>query len=320
MNNKKRSPRYHTIRTNMSICKDSASFLSSLLEVRNPSEQYADLQSRAAFFGLSMPPVLPGSLLPPPDRSHTAPAKVCPHSVTTFQNFVHSANSLRMNHAPDREYCAILVSPAKCRDEKERTHETGPHSPEPVDFFFDRAVELTESSADGHPRHTADGAVKRCEASVKRLERINEMLESFAEGAWSSGDDMQTLARDLRRNKHYSAIQSRMLHSRLMRHERQPMLADVDIFAADPNLFNYARSCGAEMNEELISLQMLEEQTLKTVQAMVASMSGDVPICTEEARSIVSSVRAKFGPAHRALSAAMRRLAVEKDSHSSIAR
>ncbi len=53
---------------------------------------------------------------------------------------------------------------------------------------------------------------------------------------------------------------------------------------------------------------------------MMTSMSGDIPIRTEEALTILSRVKATFSPAHKALGAAVQRLAAERDSHTLIAR
>jgi hypothetical protein len=108
----------------------------------------------------------------------------------------------------------------------------------------------------------AEGAVKRCEASVKRLHRMNEVLESLSEAAWSSSDDMQTLAKRFRLNHYYPTIRSTMLKSRLMHHQSQPITNDIDSDAVDPNLHENARKCGAEISDEVSSdsLQMLENE------------------------------------------------------------
>ena len=98
------------------------------------------------------------------------------------------------------------------------------------------------------------------------------------------------------------------------------MTGDIDSADADPNLHENARKCGEELSEEVSSLRLLEDQTLKTVHAMIASMSEDIPICAEEAQAILSRVKAMFSPARQALSAAVRRLAAEQDSRSLIAR
>jgi hypothetical protein len=302
---------------------DSTSFLSNLMEIRDQNEFYADLQSRPVFFGLSLPPVLPGSLLPSPAQAFPPHTQVRrrPDSVEIFQHFARSAQSLHIKCQEElnRDYCAVLVSSTVSEIDKKQTLDTGLHSPVSVDFF-DSVQRMQDSPADSNPTHRVEGAVKRCEASVKRLQRMNEALESLANAAWFSPDHSQTLAERLKINKYYPAIRSKMLDSGLMHHVSQRKIDDIDSDAADPDLFENARKCGPEISDEVSTLQMLEDKTSKTVRAMLESMSGDVPICTEEAKSILSHVKATFNPARAALSAAVRRLAVEKDSHSMIAR
>jgi hypothetical protein len=77
---------------------------------------------------------------------------------------------------------------------------------------------------------------------------------------------------------------------------------------------------GPEISDEVSTLQMLEDKTSETVQAMLESISKDIPICTQEAETILSYVKTTFNPARKALSTAVRKLAVEKDSHLLIAR
>ncbi len=316
----------------MSICNDNFNdvLLSSRMEFKDQSEFGADLHSRPVFFDL--PPVLPGFLLSsgqlfPP--SQYVSTRFSTERVEPVRNFTHSANSLRIQHAPDPDYCEVLVSSAECRVDKKRTHDMiGLRSPVSVDIF-DRLQSKLDSPADEIPAHNAEGAVKRCEASVKRLERMNGMLDSIADGAWLSSDQMQALTKKLNLNKFYAAIRSRMFDSRLMHQvqhasqdsqESQPKQDGIDPAAADPDLYKIANKCGAEMSDEVSTLQLLEDKTLEKVRAMLASINGEIPICTEEVETILSHVKVKFNPARKALSAAMRILAVEKDLHSLIAR
>ena len=155
---------------------------------------------------------------------------------------------------------------------------------------------------------------------MKRLERMNEMLESLSDGAWICDNETQTLAKRLKLSKYYPAIRSKMLDTRLMQQPTQPRKDSIDCAAADPNLQENSIKCGGEISDEVSTLQILEDKTSKSVHAMLASLSGDIPICSEEAEAILSRVKATFDPARKALSAAVRSLAAEKDSHSTIAR
>jgi hypothetical protein len=281
------------------------------MEHQAQSEYYVDPHFCPGFIGLSMPPVLPGSLL------HSSEHQILnvlvsgsPQDFETSQNFDDSAHSLR-KHVP---YSSVLVSSGKCGVDIERSNDMDLHSTD----SFNKVQRKPESSADEFARNNAHGAVKRCAANEKRLKRMNELLESLADGAWSSFDDRHTLARKLKINRYYPTIRLKMLQSRL--DEFQPKIDDIDSFATDPNLYENARKCGEEISDEVNSLRMLEEQALEVVRAMIASMSADTPICAEEAQAMLSRVKALFNPARKALSATVSRLAAEKECHSLIAR
>ncbi len=288
-----------------------------LLEDQDQSEFYADSQFSPSFIDLSMPAEHPGSLLHSPEhKSQKVSTRPGSQSVETFQDFSNSAHSLRMKHAQNCDYSTVLVSSGKCGVDIKCTQDMDLHSVDCVN----NVKQKQESSAEKFPQNHAHGAVQRCAANEKRLVRINELLDSLAEGAWSTPDDLQTMQGNLKLNKYYPMIRLKMLKSRLMHHELQPITDGIDSAAADPDLYENASKCGEEICDEVSSLRMLEEQALDAVQAMMASMSADIPLCAEESQAILSRVKALFNPARRALSARVKRLAAEKDSHSRIAR
>ena len=245
---------------------------------------------------------------------HHAPAQSSSLSVESFQNSTHYAISQQTKLT----HLAVLLSSDNCRVDSNFKHNLHLHSPVSSDTF--ESVQIRQdSSACEYPLRSAEGAVKRCEASVKRLGRMHEMVESLAEEAWSSSDISQSQKIELKLNEYYPTICSKLLDSRLPHQGSQPSNDDADSNAY-PSLYENARRCAAGIRDEVCSLQMLEEQAVETVQAMLASMSGDVPIRSGEAHAIVSRVKASFNPARRALSEAVRTSAEETDSHARIAR
>ena len=68
------------------------------------------------------------------------------------------------------------------------------------------------------------------------------------------------------------------------------------------------------MSDEVASLQMLQERTAQSIQRMLKAMSGDVPLCDEEAQSVLHAAQTAFVPAQRALSQAITRLAADRAS------
>jgi hypothetical protein len=140
-----------------------------------------------------------------------------------------------MKKASDRDYCTVLISLAEDRDDKKATHDKvcGLHPPVPVGFF-DSVQSKLESPADPTPTHGAEGAVKRCEASVKRLDHMNEILEALADEAWFSSNHGQTLAQRFKLNTYCPAIRSKLLDFSLMHQVSQRRVDGLDFAASDP--------------------------------------------------------------------------------------
>jgi hypothetical protein len=175
--------------------------------------------------------------------------------------------------------------------------------------------------AENHEPETLSGALMRCEARVKRLDKLNTLLEAFAHESWSSSDSRHALAARLRRSKYHAAIKACMLSLRLGPAASRP--ADPAPPAAPPadlGLSSLARQCGADVAGEVSALRMLERQTLSTVVAMVRGLSSDVPVCGEEVRAVAARMRGAYAPAKRALAVAVRRVAEDKEANLANAR
>jgi hypothetical protein len=200
---------------------------------------------------------------------------------------------------------------------------------------------------DPNQEEILSGALMRCEARVKRLDRLNALLESFSSEGWATCENRQALSARLRRNRFYPALQEAMLTLRL---ERQGRLeanctllpshrrADVPIAcepevvsaseaaaavaaaaaaaasSAEEGLSELARTIGADVAGEVSALRMLERQTLGTVAAMAHSLSADVPVSGEDLRAMIARARDEYAPARRALAAAVQRVAEEKEA------
>ena len=239
---------------------------------------------------------------PMPDRCFADPAK-------------HHETDPTSTPSENLKYRAVLISSSHDFQKRIQSDECL-HSPVSVDCF-DRAGEITDMT--DHKHHAisaAEGALKRCEANVKRMARLNSMMESFAGESWSDTDHCKSLARNLRNSKYFPALQSRMLRFRLMKRQcRHSQLANiVEHPQHDTELNRNAMRCGADMSDEVGSLQLLQERAVDTLRAMLRSMSGDVSICGEEVQAALSRVRSSFASANKALSHAVSRLAADKES------
>jgi hypothetical protein len=189
-------------------------------------------------------------------------------------------------------------------------------SPTSVDFFHKAHTE-TETTCDQGATTAAEGALKRCEASVQRLARLSAMIEYLGNEAWSCSDDQLNLANKLEQSRFFPAIQFTMMAQRLRNQNRRSADASDAGSAPSPaaTLYENARRCGADASDEAASLQTLQERAAETVRRMLRSMSGDVPICTEEVQAAVRASHDVFLPAQQALSQAVERLAADQASN-----
>jgi hypothetical protein len=151
-----------------------------------------------------------------------------------------------------------------------------------------------------------DGAFRRCEARIRRLDKLNAALEAFGRDDWSCTDNRHLLERRLNQNPYCAAIKARMLAARLHGVRVRPeLLRDTGQSEPDLGLSGRARSCSAAVADELTSLRMVQHQTVAAVGAMLRSASADVPLCSEEAGAAMARARAAYAPAKLALRSAV---------------
>jgi hypothetical protein len=132
------------------------------------------------------------------------------------------------------------------------------------------------------------------------------------------------LAMGLKKNKYFPAIQSLLLAIRLRSQESiqdippktTSYLSDAHTPALNTDVSEQheVRKCGSDIAEEVGSLLRLENQTAHTVLDILRGMSEDIPICKEEARTIVSHARAQYSPTKAALTGAVHRAATDQDA------
>jgi hypothetical protein len=168
------------------------------------------------------------------------------------------------------------------------------------------------------------GALTRCEAHVRRLERMNNVLETFGDTSWSRSDNREMLVMRLKQNKYFPAIQSLLLASRLTGKggdlettsttPSTPPDSTPHANTLDSQVSESARRCGSDIAEEVSSLHRLERQTLHTVLGMLHQMSEDIPICKEEVRTMVSGAKGQYSSAKCALAGAVHRVATDQDA------
>ena len=219
-------------------------------------------------------------------------------------------------HAPSPDYSSILMS--SCHDtDPDIGMSFGDLSPTSVDFF-DAASKITSSK---RSESNFQGALKRCEAREKLLDKLSKLQDLLGGDSWSTSDDRQVLAAQLKHNTYFSAIQSRMLPCRLGGGDQEPgYLRQSDTAKSEADLSQLSRSGGSDFARDADALLMLEQQALRTVRAMLEHASTDVPLCREEAHEILATTRSLFNPAKHALATAGRRAASEKESNPASAR
>jgi hypothetical protein len=151
-----------------------------------------------------------------------------------------------------------------------------------------------------------DGAFRRCEARIKRLDKLNAAIEAFAREDWSCTDNRHLLERRFNQNPYCAAIKAKMLAARLHAVRVRPeLLRDTGQSEPDLNLSGRARNCSPAVADELTSLRMVQHQTVAAVGAMLRSASADVPLCSEEAGAAIARARAAYAPAKIALRSAV---------------
>ena len=163
------------------------------------------------------------------------------------------------------------------------------------------------------------GALKQCDARVKRLDALSRLLESFADPLWTSSEDIDQLSMALKQNAYLPAIRNRMLSLQLTPYEScsadSALLRGLDTpWPGQDSVLQRARLCGPDIVSEISSLRSLEEQASSTTMKMLTQMSEDIPLCVEEARTAMSKTRSRFNPARSELADAVDRILVKKES------
>lgn len=281
---------------------------------RMRSDADSNHDSDSETFPTILPPIFPRSTLSLPiDLSF--PSSMA-QDLDLFQTFAHQSKKRPTSiHTEKIQYRTVLISSA-FDFEYSKEGKEGLQSPVSVDFF-----NSTDIDPDGCCQQTnrpcAEGAIKRCEASVQRLARMNTVIEALSSDLWALSDDRHLLGNNLKQNRFFSALQSKLLSLRLQNHSHGSGNAESERKASSQlvsDLHDNARKCGPDMSDEVASLQMLQERTAQSIQRMLKAMSGDVPLCDEEAQSVLHAAQTAFVPAQRALSQAITRLAADRAS------
>ena len=252
---------------------------------------------------------------------------------STCQSSERSENEFSQNTRAPTECLNDMVDATHCNYRSvliDMKHEAGPGDQSPVSveapglfhFVADACHEACSQPASLPESDEVVGALTRCEAHMRRLERLNAMLESSSNESWSRSDNRQMLAMGLKKNKYFPAIQSLLLAVRLRNQKlTQEVPATTTSYLSDDHtptlntdVSEQARMCGSDIAEEVGSLLRLENQTAQTVLDILRGMSEDIPICKEEARTIVSHARAQYSPAKAALTDAVHRAATDQDA------
>ncbi|EKX44595.1 hypothetical protein GUITHDRAFT_163489 [Guillardia theta CCMP2712] len=166
----------------------------------------------------------------------------------------------------------------------------------------------SESSKQEETGADEQSALKRCEARIRRLDRLNEILEKLTEKSWIQTQTSNLLSDKLRSNAYFKIIQAK-----IKQRHRQWLMENQSLLyercgndkKENLNLSGKARNLNKDAEVELRQLRALEHQSVKTLRMMVSALSADTPVCEEEFKAAANVAMAAYNPAKQALSAAI---------------
>ena len=185
---------------------------------------------------------------------------------------------------------------------REALHEPDSHRPS-----VQSGVVINVSSETGNDRYcNSDVTIlwKQVEVRVRRLDVLNKRIESFLESLHLQFKETDHLSSKLNQNKYFPSIKRKLLMSRLVPYEST--WGPLDQATTTPVKLVPTEELEAVFITEISALYTLESLSSEIVSKMIATISSDIPFCTEEVKAISHRLHQQFQPAWTILSKVVR--------------
>lgn len=184
------------------------------------------------------------------------------------------------------------------------------NSPDAQHAIYAESTSHTHISLVQIAQNSSDSAWKLCKSRIDRLDDLNSMIESCADPSWFKPSEIQDLAEKLKQNRYFPAIRKNLLSVRLIPYETSSeLLLCYDSLDSTRTISMDTKLCSSEVVCEIDCLRSLEKQSSESMTKMLASQ--DIPLCTEEVKTVLFRLKSRFQPAWRSLEQTIKKSSAE---------